>query len=592
MSDKTAGSALDGLVAALPEHYQPIFGHPEHSTAVARECHDRLEPIIRVYKALEAKLQRPLRVLDLGCAQGFFSLSLAELGASVHGVDYFDGNVAVCNALAEEYRELEISFQIARIEEVILDQVGPNQYDLVLGLSVFHHIVYEKGAHAVRQMLDDLAHKVAGGIFELALASEPPYWAAAQPQEPRQLLSGFAFVHELAQHHTHLSGIPRPLYFASNRYWYLNDQVVAFDSWQAYPHVLAQNTHQGTRRYYFGEGLIVKFFRLDHAAISISNLEEHRNEVTFLRAPPPGIKVPRLVQEGRHEHEAWLVREQLPGKLLVDMIRDGKPYDVRLTLQEVLSQLVALESVSLYHSDLRVWNVLVNSEGHAQLIDYGSIVIESKDCVWPRNIFLAFLIFVYEVSTGRVGDPSPLRTVAISPYRLDQPYRRWMTAFWSYPTSQWSFKLMHQLFEQMDSLEEDDEFVENTPLQHWMQAIEDAMEVQTSVMRHIQRQQQQIEKCSEEKLSRLLDMQMHADRALAQTQERLQTLESEFTQLNTTLAHLGKRLSMRGAESVERYSSRLWRMTVPRRFVDLLTKQIRCIIRKVNDLIAGSALYK
>ncbi|NJD69568.1 MAG: methyltransferase domain-containing protein [candidate division NC10 bacterium] len=590
MSDERASSALDGLVAALPEHYQPIFGHPEHSAAVARECHDRLEPIIRVYKVLEAKLQRPLRVLDLGCAQGFFSLSLAELGATVHGVDYFDGNVAVCNALAEEYRELEISFQVARIEEVMLDQVGPDQYDLVLGLSVFHHIVYEKGAHAVRQMLDDLAHKVVGGIFELALASEPPYWAAAQPQEPSQLLSGFAFVHELAQHKTHLSGIPRPLYFASNRYWYLNDQVVAFDSWQAYPHVLAQDVHQGTRRYYFGEGLIAKFFRLDHAEVSMANLDEHRSEVTFLRAPPPGIKVPQLLMEGRHEHEVWLVRELLPGELLVDIIRDGKSYDVRLALQDVLTQLVALESVGLYHSDLRAWNVLVNSEGHAQLIDYGSIAIAAKDCVWPYNIFLAFLIFVYEVSTGRVGDSRPLRTVAISPYRLDQPYRKWMTAFWSYPTSRWSFKTMHQLFEQMDSLEEDDEFVENTPLQHWMQAIEDAMEMQMSLVGHVQRQQQQIEKCSEEKLSKLFHMQAHADKALARIDERLQALKSEFTQLNTILAQLKKSLSMREAESVEVYSSRSWRTTLPRRVVDRLIKQFRRMIRKMHDLIIGSPL--
>lgn len=582
MSDKAVGNALDGLIAALPEHYQPIFGHPEHSAVVARECRDRLEPIVRVYKALEAKLRRPLRVLDLGCAQGFFSLSLAELGATVHGVDYFDGNVAVCNALAEGYPELETSFQVARIEEVILDQVDSDQYDLVLGLSVFHHIVYEKGAHAVRQMLDDLACKVAGGIFELALASEPPYWAAAQPQEPRQLLGGFAFVHELAQHQTHLSCILRPLYFASNRYWYLNDQVVAFDSWQVYPHVLAQNIHQGTRRYYVGEGLIAKLFRLDHATLSMPNLEEHRSEVTFLRAPPPGVKVPRLVQEGRHEHEVWLVREQLPGELLIDMIRDGKSYDVRLTLQDVLTQLVALESVGLYHSDLRVWNVLVDSEGHAQLIDYGSMAINPKDCVWPCNIFLAFLIFVYEVSTGRVGDPSPLRTVAISPYRLDQPYRKWMTAFWSYPTSQWSFKLIQQLFERMDSLEEGGELAESTPIQHWMQAVEDAIEVQASGARYVHRQQQQLEKRSEDKLTRLCDMQAHAERELAQTRERLQTLENELAQLRTTSAQLENRLSMRDAESGGVYRSRLWRTIVTRRVVDLLIKQFRRMISKVN----------
>ena len=61
------------LVSRLPEVYQPVWGHPELSTAVSRGCEDRLIHIAAIYRGLEAQLERPLRVLDLGCAQGFLA---------------------------------------------------------------------------------------------------------------------------------------------------------------------------------------------------------------------------------------------------------------------------------------------------------------------------------------------------------------------------------------------------------------------------------------------------------------------------------------------------------------------------------------
>jgi O-antigen chain-terminating methyltransferase len=516
MSNKAMVSSIKKLVADLPEIYQPIFGHPKHSNAVSRQCHDRLEHIGKVYRALESQVQRPLRVLDLGCAQGFFSLSLAKLGATVHGVDYLDANIAVCNALARENPELNVSFQVSRIES-ILEQLQSKQYDLVLGLSVFHHIVHEVGCDAVQRMLEDLADKIAAGIFELALASEPLYWADAQPQEPWRLLSGFAFVHELAQHKTHLSDISRPLFFASNRYWCLNKQCGGFDSWQTDSHVLAQGTHQGTRRYYFGNGLIVKLFRLDHNDRSALNLQEHSNEVAFLLAPPPSFNSAQLVLQGRHKREAWLVRTQLPGKLLIDIIGSGDKYDSKLVLGDILAQLAALEAAGLYHSDVRTWNVLICSDGHAVLIDYGAIAKDSKDCVWPHDIFLGFLIFVHEVITGLVESPVPLRSVAISPYRLAHPYREWALSFWSRPFEQWSFKLLHELFMEIEPIEENSTFHTDDSLPRWMQAIEEAVDVQVATTRHLQWQQQQVQRSLErERDIAAMQVQMNQLQAHAQ----------------------------------------------------------------------------
>jgi len=210
-SHKTA-STLSDLVAELPEVYQPIFGHPELCPNVSRRCDDRLAQVISVYRALETVFARPLRVLDLGCAQGFFSHSLSKLGARVHGVDFLEANIAVCKAPAVERGDRGIVFETARIEDV-LSRLEVNHYDLILGLSVFHHIVKAPGAPPVRGMLAPAGVKVAAALFEIAVAEEPIYWAAAQPQSARELLSDYAFVHEIARHGTHLSDVRRPLFF-------------------------------------------------------------------------------------------------------------------------------------------------------------------------------------------------------------------------------------------------------------------------------------------------------------------------------------------------------------------------------------------
>jgi O-antigen chain-terminating methyltransferase len=113
-SHKSDPTTLSDLVAGLPEVYQPIFGHPELCPTVSRRCDDRLAQVISVYRALETVFARPLRVLDLGCAQGFFSHNLSELGARVHGVDFLEANIAVCKAIAAERGDRGIVFETAR----------------------------------------------------------------------------------------------------------------------------------------------------------------------------------------------------------------------------------------------------------------------------------------------------------------------------------------------------------------------------------------------------------------------------------------------------------------------------------------------
>lgn len=446
MGSNSTGRIAD-LVAELPELYQPIFGHPEYKHGAARASEDRLATVASIQDALRDLLGRPLRILDLGCAQGFFSLSLASLGNVVHGIDFLDKNIAVCQALADCNPHLRVSFKHGRIEEV-LSEVKVGEYDLVLGLSVLHHIVHEQGARQVSDMLAVLAEKVPAAIFELALASEPLYWASAQPDNPVRLLDGFAFTHELGRHSTHLSDIARPLYFASNTYWYLDGVYGRFREYKNRSHKFAADVHLGSRRYFLGDSEVVKVFRLDEG-IGPQNVEDLARESAFLSNPPPGFNAPEIKLAGRSKYEAWLVREKLNGETLLEIIQSDRDFDARQVLREILRQCVVLEKNGLYHSDIRTWNVLVGSDQSVHLIDYGSIGSNQRDCVWPTNLYLAFLTFVHEVVGAYTSNPLPVRDVVISPNRFPGPFRYWVSALWARPVAEWSFELMLSLFEEV-----------------------------------------------------------------------------------------------------------------------------------------------
>ena len=334
-------SSLVAAVAALPEIYQPIYGHEELSGTVSRRCVDRLAHIAQVHEAMKRRLRRPLKVLDLGCAQGFFSCSLAALGAQVVGIDHTSQNVGLCEELARESPSLQLEFVQGSVEDYIV-ALTPGQFDLVLGLSVFHHIVHERGVAFVTDLLGRLSEQIEVGVFEMALRTEGPYWSASQPPEPRRLLDPYSFVLELGKVETHLSPERRPIYVASRTLAVLGEEAFRFDEVKTQSHALADDTHVDTRRYYFSDATVIKLFRVD-GAIAEHNRSELDRESDFLATHGEALPfLPRLLAHGAGPAEAWLVREKLPGRLLMDLMADGSAFDGQKLVAEVLEQATAL----------------------------------------------------------------------------------------------------------------------------------------------------------------------------------------------------------------------------------------------------------
>jgi O-antigen chain-terminating methyltransferase len=443
---------IQSLVEKLPEVYQPIYGHPELDHKPSRACKDRLKQITHVYKTLESTLKRPLKVLDLGCAQGYFSLNLAKLGAEVDGIDNIHENIAVCNALANKYEDYKIKFEMANIEDKLL-HLSHQEYDLVLGLSVFHHIIYQHGSQSVKKLLDNITNQCGSLLVELALNAEPLYWAQSQPNSTNDLLQSIGFTRELSRHKTHLSEIERPLIFCSNQFILLENSALKIIKHQTKLDESETNTYQSTRHYYTGKDFFAK--KLDFETdLAEANLVDFKNTKQFLLSAPESFNAPKLLFCEDNKKFAILVMERIEGPSLLQAIQSNPDIDIKSVTLDVLTQLKILSEHKLYHSDLRTWNIIIDAKGHARIIDFGSISSIQKDCVKPYNLFLSFFNLFIELATGNAAKPEDSRSFYTSLPAIPEPYRKWAIHCWEQPISKLSFDYLYVSLNSLNTQEE------------------------------------------------------------------------------------------------------------------------------------------
>ena len=182
---KKLNSEVEVLIEKLPEQYQQIFSYSQYDSLGSRKCDSRLKKILDVYNQIKKQLERELKVLDLGCAQGYFSLNLAKEGACVSGVDYNQENINLCNKLSNIHNLTNVEFKKDKIQNFLKNN-PLQEYDLVLGLSVFHHICHEEGYQFTQNLIKETAEVIPNGIYELALSSEPMYWAKSLNENEKE----------------------------------------------------------------------------------------------------------------------------------------------------------------------------------------------------------------------------------------------------------------------------------------------------------------------------------------------------------------------------------------------------------------------
>ncbi|WP_313481393.1 methyltransferase domain-containing protein [Atlantibacter hermannii] len=468
MSDK-----INELVEALPERYQPIFGFENFTSEAERESSDRLAIVMNVANLMVKHLQRPLRVLDLGCAQGFFSLNLADISESIVGIDFLDKNVELCTGLAEYHHFDHIKFYENDIATFV-STLEPDTYDLVLGLNVFHHVCHAMGYDETKKIINKIASYSKVLLTELALKEEPLYWAASLPENVYSNLDDIAYHYTLQTFSTHLSDIKRPFIFSSNYLWCDGKSIGEFTSWKSEPHEYSQGYHLNSRRYYFSDNNVIKCYYFNNGQKESNIQEFHKEYNYYISGHTFPDFIPAIVDCSENEWQGIVVLEKFEGELLSSKIAQGVDLSHQHIISNLLKNIAELEKQGLYHTDLRIWNILLTDNNELNFIDIGSITTDSSTTSWPFNVFVDFIILIQDIVSANSADISAVRYPFLQDTWYNDPkVKQWIAKIWGTPHLDWNFKLFLELWENLDlSSEAVNVEMHHTNNKYWMKLIE------------------------------------------------------------------------------------------------------------------------
>ena len=197
--------------------YQPVYLRGKLIKRGDRDIWDRWEMIRKEIVSLNAK-----SVLDLGCAEGFYVIQSAkEFGCISVGVE---SNVARFNVAQSQLaleRSMPVGFILGVVDQGFLDKLP--SFDLVIFMSVLHHIMYRKGEDYCRQILQKLRAKIGKAmIFEMGQSDESFHdWSKQLPDmgtdphmwiEKFLLSCGFSHVTKIGESDSYRSGRKRAIF--------------------------------------------------------------------------------------------------------------------------------------------------------------------------------------------------------------------------------------------------------------------------------------------------------------------------------------------------------------------------------------------
>jgi len=388
--------------AALPEPYQPAWGLDASRGVARRACDDRLSVMLPPLEALPCK--GTLRILDLGCAQGYFTLAIAHALAKggrrfeIIGVDYLEDNIRFCVALAA-YHGLPAKFVHAPVDADFIRGAQSEGSDVMLALNLLHHVQHQQGAAA--SVLDGIRAHSRVAFCELAQREEGLGWVGAWHAADDQLLGAYAFCRRLAHFPTHLGDVRRPLYVCSDTQAWVGGRWFEFDRAAERSHAGVPDAFVGQRRFLFGRAEVVKAYRGEgsYGAFNRAELEAEAAALAILADEPD--RYPAVLARSDDGDIAWLVRGLLPGQLLSACLDGGQRIDRAAVARGLLGELAHLESRGFHHGDLRCWNVLVDGN-RVRLIDFGALTKQPSPL---HRIALAAVLL--EMAEGKLRHAQP-----------------------------------------------------------------------------------------------------------------------------------------------------------------------------------------
>lgn len=122
-----------------------------------------MKPILEF---INNNVSKGAEILDLGCAQGNFTLALAELGFKVLGVDLKPSFIEYAKQKQQSGSSMQKTLASFRVQNA-METSFANQFDVILFLEIVEHL--DNPSKVVKSVL---RHLRAGGIFILSTVNK------------------------------------------------------------------------------------------------------------------------------------------------------------------------------------------------------------------------------------------------------------------------------------------------------------------------------------------------------------------------------------------------------------------------------------
>ena len=177
------------LIKSFPP-YQPIFLNGKIKAGEGRNCFDRWQMIKKEILDFNVK-----SVVDLGCAEGFYVIQASrELGCFSLGIDADTRRLSVAHNQIISEEIMPAGFMLGYADLEIIEKLP--KFDMIILMSVLHHIMYSRGKEYCREFVSRLRTKMEKiMIFEMGQSNEVKNeWAKKLPDmgnDPSKWIADF-----------------------------------------------------------------------------------------------------------------------------------------------------------------------------------------------------------------------------------------------------------------------------------------------------------------------------------------------------------------------------------------------------------------
>jgi hypothetical protein len=358
--------------------YQPLYVLEADYDKSPREAHliENCEFVKRHFGGIPKKHQ--VRILDVGCNNGFVSFHLAETFQQVIGFDINPAYIALCKDLATYTGSRARFFQADLLKMVEAGGVDLVNIDCVLLFNVVHQLIFAFGMEYVKLFLARLSRSVDVIFVELATRADykPHGKDHLLPIDPEEIFSECVGCRKT------------PLRRSQRTLYKMERTSVSVEQVTLTPMTIrfSGNNDPGiSRKYYKGTKAFLKQFRWTPRQGPTS----FRAEVGALLKVRDQDIAPRIIDWSEDASSGSIVMETVYG-LPLHATYGAKGTDVDKV--RVVSEMIRIAAVihrnGFYQNDFSAHNFLIRSDGSLILLDF------EQSQTYPAHDTFAFLLWI------------------------------------------------------------------------------------------------------------------------------------------------------------------------------------------------------